>query len=149
MPVAGIQRLKGNIRASFKGIAEDKTYQGLYAILQQGSALSATLTPIDSSTLVNSLYSPVIKGTSGHVGYTAKYAQWVHEMPGKLRGQPRAHFGRTGNRSAAGPQQMTPFGGGTGKGNYWDPKAVPQFLTVAFDKITPHIPKLLKEAYRV
>lgn len=149
MAVSGINRVKGNIRAAFKNIAEDKTYAGLYAILLQGSQLSATMTPIDTSLLVNSLYKPQIQGTSGHVGYTAKYAGWVHDMPGKLRGQPRAHFGRTGNQSAVGPQQPTAFGGGTGKGNYWDPNGRPKFLEVAFDKIKPMIPKLLKAAYDV
>jgi hypothetical protein len=52
----------------------------------------------------------------------------VHEASGKLKGQPRAHFGvpATGLSSAQKPKE---FGGGTGTGNYWDPHGEPQFLT--------------------
>lgn len=141
MPTKGIERVKRNLKATIANIATDRTHAAIYAVLQQGSALSATLTPIDTGTLVNSLYKPVISGTSGQVGYTAQYAQWVHEMPGTLRGQPRGDFGSTRAGDA--------FGGGTGKGNYWDPKAVPHFLEVAFDQIKPYIPAILKEEYRV
>ena len=35
----------------------------------------------------------------------------------------------TSNRSEFGPQKPKEFGGGTGKGNYWDPHGEPQFLT--------------------
>ena len=149
MGVKGIERVKARTRHVFADITEKKTYAGLYAILLQGSQLSATITPIDSSFLVNSLGKPQITGTSGTVGYMAEYAKWVHEMSGKLKGQPRAHFGRLGNHSEAGPQQMTPFGGGTGKGNYWDPRGEPQFLTKGFDRIKSSIPKILEHAYRV
>ena len=57
------------------------------------------------------------------IGFTAPYAAPVHEMTGKLKGQPRANFGKT----AAGVE----FGGGTGKGHYWD-QGEPHFLTKAF-----------------
>lgn len=141
MPVKGIERVKRNIRLVVENITEKKTHDALYAVLLQGSQLSATITPIDTSTLVNSLYKPVIKGTSGQVGYMAEYAQWVHEMSGKLRGKPRADFGRT--------RSGTAFGGGTGSGNYWDPNAQPRFLTVAFDQLKPSIPAILKAVYHV
>lgn len=141
MPVKGIERVKRNMRTTFKVIAEDKTHDALYAVLLQGSLLSATITPQDTGTLVNSLYKPVVKGASGQVGYMVNYAQWVHEMPGTLRGKPRADFGRT--RSGTG------FGGGTGRGNYWSPNGEPHFLNVAFDKLKPSIPAILKAVYHV
>ena len=69
-----------------------------------------------------------VNGTrvTGRVGYSANYAAYVHDMPGKLKGQPRSHFGKT--------REGTEFGGGTGKGNYWDPHGEPQFLKKGFDE---------------
>ena len=54
-------------------------------------------------------------------------------MPGTLKGQPREHFGKTNNLSDFGPKQVIEFGGGTGKGKYWDPNAEPEFLRKAFE----------------
>lgn len=141
MPVKGIERVKRNMRTTFQSIAGQRTEDGIYAILSQGAALSDQLAPRDTSFLVNSRYAPQVRGTSGHVGYTAEYAQWVHEMPGTLKGQPRGHFGRTGSG--------VDFGGGTQRGNYWDPNAVPHWMNVGFDKLQPSIPAILREVYRV
>ena len=76
---------------------------------------SATLTPIDTSTLINSQFDVVeINGTriTGKVGYTARYAYYVHEASGKLMGKPRR----------------------SGKGNYWDPEGEPKFLELAANR---------------
>lgn len=71
---------------------------------------SATLTPIDTSTLINSQFDTVeVSGTriTGKVGYSAKYALYVHNASGKLTGKPRSN----------------------GNGTYWSPGGEPQFLT--------------------
>ncbi|AVP40205.1 structural polyprotein [Escherichia phage vB_EcoS Sa179lw] len=71
---------------------------------------SATLTPIDTSTLINSQFDTVeVNGTriTGRVGYSAKYAIYVHNASGKLAGKPRSN----------------------GNGTYWSPGGEPQFLT--------------------
>lgn len=71
---------------------------------------SAMLTPIDTSTLINSQFDTVeISGTriTGKVGYSAKYALYVHNASGKLKGRPRSN----------------------GNGAYWGPGGEPQFLT--------------------
>ena len=71
---------------------------------------SATLTPIDTSTLINSQFDTVeVSGTriTGKVGYSAKYALYVHNATGKLAGKPRSN----------------------GNGTYWSPGGEPQFLT--------------------
>lgn len=76
---------------------------------------SATLTPIDTSNLINSQFDVVeINGTriTGKVGYTARYAYYVHEASGKLIGKPRR----------------------SGKGNYWDPEGEPKFLELAANR---------------
>ncbi len=152
MPVKGIDRVKRNYRRTVQKISGPVSERAVYEILSRGGVMAATMTPIDSSNLVNSQYAPqtdVKKGkVSGHIGYTADYAAAVHSMPGTLKGQPRVDFGRTGNQSEHGPVIPYAFGGGTGKGNYWDPNAEPEFLTKGFEEIKPAIPAILKRNYR-
>nr|DAE47716.1 MAG TPA: Minor capsid protein [Caudoviricetes sp.] len=76
---------------------------------------AAVYTPIDTSNLINSQFDVVeINGTriTGKVGYTARYAYYVHEASGKLMGKPRR----------------------SGKGNYWDPEGEPKFLELAANR---------------
>ncbi|WP_026384708.1 hypothetical protein [Achromobacter xylosoxidans] len=145
MPVKGIERVKRGFRIAVKEIGEGKTERAVYETLSQGSAMAAQMTPIDTSNLVNSQYAPQIDvregKVSGSVGYTAGYAAAVHEASGKLKGKPRADFGKT--------RAGVAFGGGTGKGNYWDPNAEPKFLTKGFDQIKGAIPAILKRVYGV
>lgn len=108
---------------------------------------AATMTPIDTSALINSQYDTVdVSGTkiTGRIGYSSKYALYVHNAPGTLRGQPRAHFGKTSNRSEFGPMQVKEFGGGSLTGNYWDPHAEPKFLTKAAEKTKDLVDKAIK-----
>jgi len=58
-------------------------------------------------------------------------------MSGKLKGLPRTHFGKT----RAGQE----FGGGTGKGNYWDPHGEPQFLTKGFEETRDQIDAVVRK----
>jgi hypothetical protein len=145
MPVKGIERVKRGFRIAVKEIGEGKTERAVYETLSQGSAMAAQMTPIDSSNLVNSQYAPQIDvkegKVSGSVGYTASYAAAVHEASGKLKGKPRADFGKT--------RAGVAFGGGTGNGNYWDPNAEPRFLTKGFDQIKGAVPAILKRIYGV
>lgn len=144
------------MRAKFKAKVEEidgrRTNEAIYTILEQGAAIANAKTPADTGHLIQSQTKPQImqrRGkTVGTVGYLAKYAGAVHDAPGKLKGQPRADFGRTSNRSEFGPKQSRAFGGGTGKGNYWDPYGEPQFLVKGFEEIKPKIPALLKAAYK-
>lgn len=141
MPAKGIERVKSNLKKELNKCAKERTGDAVYAILFQGSEASKLLTPIDVGTLVASLYAPRISFEDGRVvgtvGYTAAYAKAVHEAPGKLKGLPRANFGKT----AAGVK----FGGGTGNGRYWDPDAEPKFLEKGFEMIRSAIPRILKE----
>lgn len=145
MPVEGIKRVKQGFRMKIDDISQAKTEGAVYAILSQGAALAQTMTPIDTSTLINSQYAPQMessrKGITGSVGYTAAYAAAVHDAPGKLKGQPRAHFGKT--------REGVEFGGGTETGDYWDPNAEPGFLDKGFEQVKPAIPAILSRHYRV
>jgi len=111
--------IKGVKVASRKGLVKG-------GIIVKGKAMK--MTPMDTGALVGSMYGPTVIKDIGaaigiELGYTAEYAPWVHEMPGILKGQPRAHFGKT----RAGKE----FGGGTLKNNYWDPAGEPKFLEKA------------------
>ncbi|HGO5536047.1 TPA: HK97 gp10 family phage protein [Klebsiella oxytoca] len=127
--VRGVEQAKANLDRIIGDIKGRKVVRAIQSALILGSTRAAYYTPIDTSTLINSQFREIsVNGTrvTGRVGYTANYAAFVHEMPGKLKGKPRAHFGTT--RSG---QQ---FGGGTGTGNYWDPHGEPQFFKKGFDE---------------
>ena len=130
MPVRGIERVKANYRRTVQKIAQPVSEGAVYAVLSQGRAMADTMTPIDTSNLINSGYAPQIRQERGKivgtVGYTASYAFAVHEAPGTLKGQPRP-----GNR-----------------GSYWDPNAQPRFLVEGFDQLKPSIASILRAHYR-
>lgn len=122
--VKGISQAKKNLDSIINDVRERKVVRALQSAMILIGARAAYYTPIDTSTLVNSQFREINANgvmITGRIGYTANYAAYVHEASGKLKGQQRAHFGKT----RAGKD----FGGGTGTGNYWDPHGEPQFLT--------------------
>ncbi|MBJ8674871.1 HK97 gp10 family phage protein [Citrobacter freundii] len=130
--VRGIREAKANLNRIIQDVRGRKVVRALQSAMILIGARAAYYTPIDTSTLINSQFREIDAGgvfITGRIGYSANYAAYVHEASGKLKGQPRAHFGVTSNRSEVGPQKPKEFGGGTGKGNYWDPHGEPQFLT--------------------
>lgn len=143
MAVKGAKRIVNNYRLKIKEISEQRTHKAVTAVLLEGSAAARNFVPMDTGHLLQSQYAPQVithtGKTVGHVGFTAEYALWVHEMPGKLKGQPRADFGTT----RAGES----FGGGSGRGFYWDPDAEPQFMVKGFDQINPM--QIIEAIYRV
>lgn len=103
-------------------------------------AQAAIITPVDTSTLLNSQFREIlVNGTliTGRIGYSANYALYVHNASGKLKGQPRAHFGKT----RAGQE----FGGGSLTGNYWDPNAEPHFLTKGGEQARDDVDRVIKK----
>lgn len=87
---------------------------------------SATLTPIDTSTLINSQFDTVeVSGTriTSKVGYSAGYALYVHNASGKLKGRPRSN----------------------GNGTYWSPGGEPQFLTKAAQRTKDLVDSVIKK----
>ncbi|WNY87409.1 HK97 gp10 family phage protein [Leclercia adecarboxylata] len=122
--VKGISQAKKHLNDIINDVQGRKAVRAIQSALILIGARAAYYTPIDTSTLVNSQFREIDVGgviITGRVGYSANYAAYVHEASGKLKGQPRAHFGTT----RAGQE----FGGGSGTGNYWDPHGEPQFLT--------------------
>lgn len=81
--VKGLDRVLMNLTREIQGI-EGRSLAGLRraALFIQGEAQE--ITPQKTGTLVNSAFSGAemgVKGPIGRVGYTAKYAPAVHEMP--------------------------------------------------------------------
>lgn len=130
--VKGISQAKKHLNDVINDVKGRKVIRALQSAMMLIGTRAAYYTPIDTSTLINSQFREIDAGgvlITGRIGYSANYAAYVHEASGKLKGQPRAHFGVTSNRSEFGPQKPKKFGGGTGKGNCWDPHGEPQFLT--------------------
>jgi hypothetical protein len=152
MPVTGIDQVKGRLKLIMDQAKGAQTEAAVTEMLIIGGSMASELTPVDTNFLLNSQgrkTQPTPTGFEGAVYYGAKYAGWVHEMSGKLKGQPRAHFGVTSNHSKVGPQMPTEFGGGTKTGNYWDPDAEPHFLTKGMEKMAKEAPNILKKHYAV
>ncbi|EMS0149653.1 HK97 gp10 family phage protein [Escherichia coli] len=124
---AVIEKIKRQLREEIKQISKDAA-TAAYEIATTAEAYAVLDTPRDTGALVNGYYVNVEENPDGAhatVGNTARYAFWVHEMPGTLKGQPREDFGKT--------REGIAFGGGTGKGCYWDPDADPKFLERALN----------------
>lgn len=150
MAVKGLKKVTANLNKAIAQI-ENKTKLGFEkaAIYIEGEALE--ITPIDVGTLRNSTFTDVqLTNTtiSARIGYTAKYAPWVHEMPMTLKGKPRAHFGRTSNQSKVGPQQPMDFGGGSGKGVYWQ-SGENKFLEKAIKRNTQTVLKIIADEAKI
>lgn len=74
-------RFTNNLGKFIKRI-DDKAQVGMAEALRKGVSEAAALTPITSSTLINSQYSQVAVedgAVIGRVGYTADYALPVHD----------------------------------------------------------------------
>ncbi|MCY0800681.1 hypothetical protein N0398_06440 [Providencia rettgeri] len=142
--VKGIRRVRGNINSELELIATQRTARVMQEISITGAAYAAAITPIDTSNLINSQYRQLQKIPNGYearVGYSANYAAAVSQMKGKLKGQPREDFGKT--------RSGVSFGGGTGKGRYWDPNAEPDFLRKGFENAVPEIQEIIKRGYKI
>ena len=129
MAVRGIKQVKNNMRKLQAEIQGRRTEAAVYAVLSQGGAAAATMTPVDTSTLINSHFVDIKADgdkVTGRNGYSAEYAAAVHSAPGVLKGQDRP-----GNQ-----------------GQYWDPNGEPHFLTAGFDQIAADVPRILRNAYR-
>jgi hypothetical protein len=93
-----------------------------------GGGMAATMTPVDTSNLINSQFriiERVATGVRGRMGYTAAYAAAVHDASGKLKGDPRD------------PNDPS-------RGNFWDPAGEPDFLTKGFEQTKADIDAAVK-----
>ena len=66
----------------FLSAVEQKAARGVTQALILGASEASVMTPVDTSTLLNSQFRSVAKDGSkivGTVGYTAEYAKYVHD----------------------------------------------------------------------
>lgn len=144
MAIKGMAQVRSNVRRQLTLAIPSHAERAMHIATSIIGGYATLMTPVDTSNLINSQYR-IVKNTGTKVvaaiGYTARYAAAVHEMGGKLKGQPRANFGVT--------RAGVAFGGGTGRGNYWDPDAEPQFLSKAGDENLNEIDQAVERAMKL
>lgn len=81
-------RRTSNRLPQFLSAVEQKAARGVTQALILGASEASVMTPVDTSTLLNSQFRSVAKEGSkivGTVGYTAEYAKYVHDPNIKQR----------------------------------------------------------------
>lgn len=81
-------RRTSNRLPQFLAAVEQKAARGVTQALILGASEASVMTPVDTSTLLNSQFRSVTKEGSkivGTVGYTAEYAKYVHDPNVKQR----------------------------------------------------------------
>lgn len=76
------KQVKSNMQRAISNIAGDTTERGLTIVAIEITKFAAELTPVDTSNLINSQYRSVDKTSDGWragIGYTAGYAEYVHD----------------------------------------------------------------------
>lgn len=127
MPARGVKRVRRNIGRIMQDISGHMAERAVTEALIIGGGMATTLTPVDTSFLINSQYR-IVKRIStkvnGQLGYTASYAAAVHDAKGTLKGQPRDP-------------------GDSSRGNFWDPAGEPEFLTKGFEMTKDDIDRVV------
>ncbi|ELB7342887.1 HK97 gp10 family phage protein [Klebsiella michiganensis] len=126
--IRGIEQAKRNLDRIIGDIQGRKVVRAIKSALLIVAPEAARMTPVATSTLINSQFQEVmVNGTriTGRVGYSANYAVYVHEAKGTLKGKPR-------------PASQ-------GGGNYWDPAGEPHFLKKAGDETRSAVDAAIKK----
>lgn len=142
--VKGLDSVVGKLKLVLDAAKNEKTEKAITEMLYLGGSFASELTPIDQGNLIRTQGRQTWNNPTGWAGavfYKANYAGWVNSMSGKLKGKPRAHFGKT--------RAGIKFGGGSHSGNYWDPDAEPHFLEKGMEKMAAQAPEILKKIYSV
>jgi len=121
----GFEDVNARFKAAMRDIGVSRTQGVVTKIIIAIKADAATMTPVDTSFLINSAYSKTWRTASGweaEVGYGAEYAEFVHNAPGKLQGT----------------------------GLAWLPDAEPQFLAKAVKNvIREDLQAIIASEYRI
>lgn len=122
--VKGVRQAQQNLNKLIDDIQGRKAVRAIKSALFIIAPEAARITPRNTSTLINSQFNEMkINGTriTGRIGYSANYALYVHEAPGKYLGK---------NQPRPVDKGQTPGS----NGNMWDPYGEPQFLSKAAEK---------------
>lgn len=130
--LVGVQKALARTQQIFDEVTSVKAVRALKSASYIIRTESASMTPIETSVLINSQFDTVeVGGTriTAKVGYTAKYALYVHNAPGKLLGanKPRP----------------------SGKGVYWGPHGEPQFLLKAGTKTKELVDQVIRKEMKI
>lgn len=132
MAIKGMAQVRSNVRKQLTLAIPSDAEKAMHIATSIIGGYATLMTPVDTSNLINSQYR-IVKNTGTKViaaiGYTARYAAAVHEKPGTLRG--------------AGVMRPS------GRGNYWDPDAEPQFLSKAGDDNLSEIDQAVERAMKI
>lgn len=130
MPAKGLEKVRRALTRTFTEIQGPMTERTLTEVLIVGGGAADRITPIATSTLVNSRFRYVARGGKGWIaryGYTAAYAAAVHNASGKLKGKPRSGTDSFTTRTGAVAFAYK-------VGNFWDPRGEPEFLAKGFER---------------
>ena len=132
MAIKGMAQVRTNLRKQLTLAIPSDAEKAMHVATSIIGGYASLMTPVDTSNLINSQYR-IVKNTGTKVvaaiGYTAKYAAAVHANPGTLRGK----------------GIIRP----SGRGNYWDPDAEPQFLSKAGDDNLSEIDQAVERAMKL
>lgn len=116
--VKGVNQTVRNMNRILDNIQNKKAVRAIYSALYILGAASAKEVPRDTSTLVNSQFRDVnFNGTriTGRVGYSANFAVYVHDAPGKYLNTQTDRPVRAGEAPGS-------------RGVIWGPNGNPKFL---------------------
>ena len=139
MALKGLDNVLANLNKEIKKI-EGATHKGIVAAGEFIKEESQLMAPLDFGPLRASAFAISSAPLQATIGYTAKYAAAVHESPMTLKGQPRADFGKT--------RAGVSFGGGSGKGTYWD-NGENKFLEKAVKNNIPQTLKIIQKRSKI
>jgi len=139
--VKGISQSKDKLDALIADVQGKKGVRAVQSALFIIGAEAATMIPRDTSTLVNSQFRElkfVETRVNGRVGFSADYALYVHEAPGKLKGKSRSSV-----KSFSTIDGRTAFA--SGQGNFWGPSGEPKFLEKGVSKTKKQVEQVIKK----
>ena len=132
MAIKGMVQVRKNLRQQLTLAIPSDAERAMHIATSIIGGYATLMTPVDTANLINSQYR-IVKNTGTKVvaaiGYTAKYAAAVHAKPGTLRGKGIMRS--------------------SGRGNYWDPDAEPQFLSKAGDDNLSEIDQAVERAMKL
>lgn len=133
--IKGVRQAQQNLDALIGDIQGRKVLRAIKSALFIIAPEAAAITPVATSTLINSQFNEVMVNgtrTTGRIGYSANYALYVHNAPGKYLGT----------------RKLRPVDKGQAKGSMgyiWDKTGEPQFLAKAVEKTRDDVEAVIRK----
>ena len=117
--VNGLDEVMTRLESVLDNAQGTYTERTLTEMLITAGGYAADITPVATSTLINSQdrqVTPTLQGMRGVLYYGAQYAPYVHDAPGTLKGTQTPRYPRS-------------------DGFVWDPNGEPEFLRKGMDRM--------------